>query len=140
MEGVMARMSNDESKAQVAFVAARAEQEKIAQAQPNYGPALCVLGLIDAGLGRKEEALRESRRAVELLPVQNDAINGPLMIEYLAMTAAWVGDTDLACEQLAVVTGQPAPISYGQLKLLPFWDPLREDPRFEKILASLSPK
>ena len=45
-----------------------AAQEKIVQAQPNYGPALCVLGLIDAGLGRKEEALREGRRAVELLP------------------------------------------------------------------------
>ena len=140
MEGVIARMSNDESKAQAAFIAARAEQEKIVQAQPNYGPALCVLGLIDAGLGRKEEALRESRRAVELFPVQNDAINGPLMIEYLAMTAAWVGDKDFACEQLAIVTGQPGPISYGQLKLLPFWDPLRSDPRFEKIVNSLAPR
>ena len=59
-----------------AFTAARAEQEKIVQAQPNYGPALCVLGLIDAGLGRKEDALREGRRAVELLPVEKDALNG----------------------------------------------------------------
>ena len=65
-------------KARSAFTAARAEQEKIVQAQPNYGPALCVLGLIDAALGRKEEALREGRRAVELLPVEKDAINGPL--------------------------------------------------------------
>ena len=53
--------------AQAAFTAARAEQEKIFQAQPNYGPAVCVLGLIDAGLGRKDDALREGRRAVELL-------------------------------------------------------------------------
>jgi hypothetical protein len=72
--------------------------------------------------------------------VQNDAINGPLMIEYLAMTAAWVGDKDLACEQLTIVTGQPSPISYGQLKLLPFWDPLRGDPRFEKVVSSLAPR
>ena len=72
------------------------------QAQPNYGPPLCVLGLIDAGLGRKEEALREGRRAVELLPVEKDAINGTAMIKYLAMIAAWVGDKDLACEQLAM--------------------------------------
>jgi TolB-like protein/predicted Ser/Thr protein kinase/Flp pilus assembly protein TadD len=140
MEGIMARMSNDDNKARAAFVAARAEQDKIVQAQPNYGPALCVLGLIDAGLGRKEEALREGRRAVELLPVEKDAINGPLMIEYLAMIAGWVGDKDLACEQLPIAIPPPSPISYGQLKLLPFWDPLRGDPRFEKIVASLAPK
>src|SRR5207245_9663243 len=100
MEGIMARMSNDGNKARSAFVAAHAEQEKIVQSQPNYGPALCVLGLIDAGLGKKEEALREGRRAVELLPVDKDAINGPLMIGHLAMITAWVGDKDLVCEQL----------------------------------------
>jgi serine/threonine protein kinase/tetratricopeptide (TPR) repeat protein len=140
MEGMIARMTGDDSKAQSAFAAARAEQEKIVQAQANYGPPLCVLGLIDAGLGRKEEALRKGRRAVELLPVQKDAINGPLMIEYLAMIATWAGDDDLACEQLAFVTARPSPVSYGQLKLLPFWDPLRNDPRFEKIVATLAPK
>jgi TolB-like protein/Flp pilus assembly protein TadD len=140
MEGIMARMSNDDNKAHAAFVAARADQEKIVQGQPNYGPALCVLGLIDAGLGRKEEALREGRRAVELLPVEKDAINGPLMIEYLAMIAGWAGDKDLACEQLPIAIRPPSSISYGQLKLLPFWDPLRGDPRFEQIVASLAPK
>src|SRR3989442_11209233 len=130
MEGVIARMMKDDGKARSAFVAAHAEQEKIVQSQPNYGPALCVLGLIDAALGRKEEALREGRRAVELLPVEKDAVNGPLMVEYLAMIAAWVGDKDLACEQLAVATRRPGSPSYGNLKLLPFWDPLRGDPRF----------
>src|SRR5438034_677829 len=97
-------------------------------------------GLIDAGLGRKEEALREGRRAVELLPVEKDAINGPAMIRYLAVIAAWVGDNDLACEQLATASRLPDGGSYGQLKLLPFWDPLRGDPRFEKIVAYLAPK
>jgi TolB-like protein/integral membrane sensor domain MASE1/class 3 adenylate cyclase/Flp pilus assembly protein TadD len=140
IDGVLARMEKDDSKARLAFTAARAEQEKTVQAQPNYGPALCALGLIDAGLGRKEEALREGRRAVELLPVEKDAINGPLMIEYLAMIAAWVGDRDLACEQLAIAIRPASTVSYGQLKLLPFWDPLRGDPRFEKIVASLAPK
>src|SRR5262249_4654498 len=76
IEGVIARMTGDDSKARSAFAEARVEQEKVVQAQPNYGPPLCVLGLVDAGLGRKEEALQEGRRAVELLPVQNDAING----------------------------------------------------------------
>jgi TolB-like protein/class 3 adenylate cyclase/Tfp pilus assembly protein PilF len=140
MEGVIARMTKDDGKAHAAFTAARAEQDKAVQAQPNYGPALCVLGLIDASLGRKEEALREGRRAVELLPVKKDALNGPLMITYLAMIAAWSGDKDLACEQLAIAIRPPSTVSYGQLKLLPFWDPLRGYPRFEKIVGSLAPK
>jgi serine/threonine-protein kinase len=133
-EGVIARMTKDDEKARSAFTAARAEQEKIVQAQPNYGPALCALGLIDAGLGRKEEALREGRRAVELLPVEKDSMKGMAMVKYLAMIAAWVGDKDLACEQLASIIRRPSSPSYGQLKLLPFWDPLRGDPRFEKLV------
>ena len=140
IKGVIARMTNDSDEARVAFTAARAEHEKLVQAQPNYGPPLCVLGLIDAALGRKEDALREGRRAVELLPVEKDAINGARMISYLAMIAAWVGDKDLACEQLAIAIHPPSTVTYGQLKLLPFWDPLRGDPRFEKIVASLAPK
>ena len=131
-EGIIARMAKDVDKAQSAFMTARAEQEKIVQAQPNYGPSLVVLGLIDAALGRKEDALREGWRAVELLPVQKDAINGPQMIEYLAMIAAWVGDNDLACKKLDAAIRYPGSLGYGQLKLLPFWDPLRGDPRFEK--------
>jgi len=140
VEGVIARMVKDDDKARLAFTAARAEQEKIVQAQPDFGPPLCVLGLIDAALGRKEEALREGRRAVELLPVEKDALRGSAMIKYLAMIAAWAGDKDLACRQLGIIVRPPSPVTYGQLKLLPFWDPLRGDPRFEKIVASLAPK
>jgi tetratricopeptide (TPR) repeat protein len=140
VEGVIARMTKDDAKARSAFTAARAEQEKIVQAQPNYGSALCVLGLIDAGLGRKEEALREGRRAVELLPMEKNAPNGADIVKYLAMTAAWVGDKDLACEQLAIVVRPPSFVSYGNLKLQPFWDPLRGEPCFEEIIASLAPK
>jgi TolB-like protein/class 3 adenylate cyclase/Tfp pilus assembly protein PilF len=134
VEGVIARMSKDDDKAHSALAAARAEQEKIVQAQPNYGPAMCVLGLIDASLGRKEEALREGRRAVELLPMQKDALDGPAIVETLALIATWVGDKDLACEQLAIAVRNPSGVSYGRLKLLPFWDPLRGDLRFEKLV------
>ena len=132
-------MTNDEQKAQLAFAAAHAEQEKSVQAQPDYGPAWCVLGVIDAALGRKEDALREGRRAVELLPVERDSVNGLHMIEHLAMIAAWVGEKDLACEQLAIALRGPSNLSYGQLKLMPLWDPLRGDPRFVKIVASRAP-
>jgi serine/threonine-protein kinase len=134
LEGLIARMTKDEGKARSAFVAARAEQEKVVQAQPNDSKSVCTLGLIDAFLGRKEEALREGRRAVELLPVEKDAVQGVCWVEYLAMIAALVGDKDLAFEQLESIIRLPSPISYGNLKLLPFWDPLRGDPRFEKIL------
>jgi len=140
LEGVIARMTKNDEKARSAFIAARAEQEKTVEAQPNYGPPLCVLGVIDAALGRKEEALREGRRAVELLPVEKDAFAGPHMILYLAMIAAWAGDKDLACEQLTIAIRPPSRLSYGRLKLEPFWDPLRGDPRFEKIVNSLAPK
>src|SRR6266542_1299308 len=143
VEGVIARMTNDEHNAQLAFTTARAQQEKKVQAQPDYGPAWCVLGLIDAALGRKEEALREGRRAVELLPVEKDPVNGMIMIEYLAMIAPWVGEKDLACEQLATAVRCPTSgteLSYGQLQLLPWWDALRGDPCFEAIVASLAPK
>ena len=142
-EGVIARMTNDEHKAQLAFTAARAEQERKVQAQPDYGRAWCVLGVIDAALGRKEDALREGRRAVELLPVEKDSVNGMVMIKYLAMIAAWVGEKDLACKQLAIAVRCRASgidLSYGELKLMPDWDPLRGDLCFEKIVASLAPK
>jgi len=72
-------MIKEESKGQSVFAIARAEQEKIVQAQPNYGPPLVVLGWIDAALGRREEALREGQRTVDLLPVEKDAVNGRIV-------------------------------------------------------------
>ena len=140
MEGVIARMTNDHQKAMAAFTVARAEQEKLVQAHPDNAPALCALGLIDAGLGRKDEALREGRRAVELLPITKDALSGSGIVLYFAMIAAWVGEKELACEQLISARKHSRELSYGQLKLLPSWDPLRGEPCFEKIVASLAPE
>lgn len=141
-EGLLARMTKDDARAHAAFTAARVEQEKVVKAEPDYGPAWCGLGLIDAGLGRNEEALREGRHAIELLPMSKDALNGMHMIEYFAVIAAWVGEKGLACEQLEKITRKTGGwiVNYGQLKLSPVWDPLRGDPRFEKIVASLAPK
>jgi TolB-like protein/class 3 adenylate cyclase/Tfp pilus assembly protein PilF len=142
-EGLLARMTKDEARARTAFEAARAEQEKIVHAQPDYGPALCVLGLIDAALGRKDLALDEGRRAIALTPLEKDVYNGSNVLQYFAITAAWAGEKELALQQLEA--GLRAPVaslmmSYGALKLFPIWDPLRGDPRFEKIVASLAPK
>ena len=142
-EGLLARAMHDEPRARNAFAAARLEQEQIVQKQPDFAAAICVLGLIDAGLGDKEAALREARRAMELIPVERDTINGQRLILYYAIIPAWVGENDLAIQQLAqgaLTLGGSNVASYGALKLLPFWDPLRGDPRFEKIVASLAPK
>ena len=142
-EGLLARMTKDEARARTAFEAARAQQEKIVQAQPDYGPALCVLGLIDAALGRKDLALAEGRRAIALTPLEKDVTTGSRVLQYFAITAAWAGDKELALQQLEAGLRAPAAsvmLSYGALKLHPIWDPLRGDPRFEKIVESLAPK
>jgi TolB-like protein/Tfp pilus assembly protein PilF len=142
-EGLLARMTKDEARARTAFEAARAQQEKIVQAQPDYGPALCVLSIIDAALGRKDLALDEGRRAIALTPVEKDVVNASRVLQYFAITATWTGDKELALQQLEAGLRAPAAsqmLSYGALKLLPFWDPLRGDPRFEEIVASLAPK
>jgi TolB-like protein len=143
-EGLLARAMHDEARARRAFTTARAAQEQVVQKQKDYAPALSLLGLIDAGLGNKQAALEEGRRATELLPASKDAQTGPKMSAYFAMIAAWTGEKDLAIEQLSVVV-QPGVYAsyctyYGYLKAFPFWDPLRGDPRFEKIVASLAPK
>src|SRR5437660_2598330 len=141
-EGLLARITKDEARARTAFEAARAQQEKIVQAQPDYGPALCVLGLIDAALGRKDLALEEGRRAIALTPVEKDVNNGSRVLQYFAITAAWAGDKELALQQLEAGLRAPTAaqmLSYGALKLFPVWDPLRDDPRFEKIVESLAP-
>jgi hypothetical protein len=88
-------------------------------------------------------ALDEGRRAIALAPMEKDVNIGSRVTQYFAITAAWTGEKELALQQLEAGLRAPdasiAP-SYGALKLLPFWDPLRGDPRFEKIVASLAPK
>src|SRR5262245_5707565 len=142
--GVVARTSGDTIAAQTAFAAARVQQEAAVRAastrQPDYAAALCTLGMIDAGLGRKEEALREGRQAVELLPIEKDSTDGPQVAFHLALIYAWTGERDLAIEQLEIVSKIPGGPTYGILRLDPSFDSLRGDPRFEKLLASLAPK
>jgi TolB-like protein/class 3 adenylate cyclase/Flp pilus assembly protein TadD len=142
-EGLIAQMKGDDDSARAAFNAARTEQEKVVRTQSDNrteSGALCFLGLIDAALGRTQEALSEGRRAVELLPVTKNALDGAEILYFYAAICAQVGERDLAIEQLKTLAQIPAGASYGELRLDPFWDPLRGDPRFEKIVASLAPK
>jgi tetratricopeptide (TPR) repeat protein len=140
--GLAARAFNDAETAHTAFTAARGIAEKLVRDQPDYAPAWSLLGQIDAALGRKEEAIREGRRACELLPVSKDSWIGPAYVGNLAIIYAWTGENDLALEQLAAAVSSKSSfgVRYGGLKLDPRWDPLRSDPRFERLAASLAPR
>jgi serine/threonine-protein kinase len=139
-KALAARVKGDEPASHAAFLQAREEVNKTVNEQPNYGPGYSVLGLIDAALGRKDDALREGRHAMELLPITKDSIDGAEVVKYLGVIYAWCGEKELAIEQINATLRIPSTLSYGNLKLHPYWDPLRGDPRFEKIVADLASK
>jgi TolB-like protein/class 3 adenylate cyclase/Tfp pilus assembly protein PilF len=139
-EGMVARMRGDQHAAHAAFTRARTELDKMLRDQPDYAEALCALGVVDAALGNNENAINEGRRAVELVPVSKNAIEGSLLIKYLAAIYAWTDEKDRAFERLDKAVQLPGYLSYGELRLHPIWDPLRGDPRFHKIVAALAPK
>ena len=138
--GVVARLKGDETSARAAFMRARAQQEEEIRVHPDDAGLLADLGLIDAGLGRKEEALSEGRRAMELAPSVKDESTEPYVKMCFAIICAWTGERELALGQLEALTKTPGSYTYGKLRLSPMWDPLRGDPRFEKIVDSLAPK
>ncbi len=133
-EGLAGRAFGDNEAAMNAFAAAREEMESVLQKQPNYAEAISALGMIDAALGRKEDAIREGRRAVELLPVTKDVMTGSELLRNLALIYAWTGEKNLALDQIAAALQGPGHITYGQLRLHPWWDAIRDDPRFEKLV------
>jgi TolB-like protein len=138
-EGQVARARGDKEKALAAFADARKKIEVKFGSKPEDAPYLSQVATLDAGLGRKEEAIREARRAVELLPIAKDSLNGPGHVAILALVYAWTGEGDRALEQLekiATIPGNPLTPTYGDLLLNPCWDDLRGDPRFDKIVAA----
>jgi tetratricopeptide (TPR) repeat protein len=139
-QGLLARARGDEPAAQAAFKEARASVATTVEEQPNYAEAVCVLGVLDAAVGNKESAVKNGLRAVKLFPLNRNAIEGAVALHYLALIYTWTGEKDLAVKTLAAAVETPASISFGELRLHPFWDPLRGDPRFEKVVASLAPK
>ncbi|HEX4706978.1 MAG TPA: hypothetical protein VH229_04545, partial [Candidatus Udaeobacter sp.] len=140
-EGLVDRMRGDEPAAHDAFIRARNELVQSVRNQRGYAQGLCALGVVDAALGNKEDAIREGERAVELMPVSKSAIEGSVLTQYLAIIYAWTGDKERAIERLAEAAKLPGShVTYGYLRLHPLWDPLRGDPRFQAIVASLAPK
>jgi len=138
--GVVARLKGDETSARAAFMRARAQQEEEIRGHPDSVELLSELGVIDAGLGRKEEALNEGRRAMELARSAKDVFTEAYVKMCFAIICAWTGEHESSLGQLEALTKTPGYQTYGDLRLSPLWDPLRGDPRFEKIVASLAPK
>jgi serine/threonine-protein kinase len=139
-KGLVAHAQGDIDAAQHAFEEAGRVVEADLARWPDDAKTIMMLAFVHVALGRKEDALREGRRAVGLLPISKDAYDGPILATNLAAIYAQVGEPDLALEQLATLVEVPNGPTRGTLRAEPEWDSLRDDPRFEKIVASLAPK
>jgi tetratricopeptide (TPR) repeat protein len=137
---MIARAKGDSARAIAAFSTARSILEQRLIIKPKHARTIAVLAQVDAGLGRKELAIREAQHAVELMPISEDIYDGGLVLEGLAQVYTWTGEHDRAIEALQKLVSMPSYITYARLKLHPMWNPLRGDPRFEKIVTSLAPK
>jgi TolB-like protein/Tfp pilus assembly protein PilF len=138
--GLVARARGDKQKALAAFAAARQKMEAQQGDKPKDADYFAGAAKLDAGLGRKEEAIREARQAVELMPIAKDSLNGPALVANLALVYAWTGEHDRALERLEKVATIPGhehdAVTYGDLLFNPCWDDLRGDKRFDKIVAA----
>ena len=139
-DGLIARLRGDKQKAQAVFAAARKKVDATWGGKSKDEGYFEQVARLDAGLGRKDQAISEARRAVELIPIAKDSQYGPPIVSNLALVYAWTGERDLAIEQLEIVAKIPAGPTYGDLRFNPVWDSLRGNPRFEKIVTSLAPK
>ena len=136
-QGQVARARGDRQKALAAFADARMKMQPELGDKPEVTRVLSTVAIVDAGLGQKEDAIREARRAVELLPIAKDSLNGPALVANLAVVYAWTGEGARALEQLEIVATLPGlGPTYGDLRFNPCWDDLRGDKRFDKILAA----
>ncbi len=141
-DGLIARARGDNQKAQAVFLDLRRRWEVNSGPGINLGDEFyfSYIAVLDAGLGRKDDAIREAQKAVDLDPIAKNAVKGPEFVSYLALVYAWTGEHDRAIEQLEILAKIPGGPTYGDLHFNPCWDSLRGDPRFEKIVASLKPR
>ncbi len=136
-DGQVAVARGDKQKAQSVFAAARKQMEAIWVDKPKDALYFAQIAGLDAGLGRKEEAIREARQAIDLMPIAKDSYWGPGLVANLALVYAWTGERDRALEQLEIVATLPgAAPTYGDLCFNPCWDDLRGDKRFDRIVAA----
>ena len=140
LEGMLYLFQGNKAKAQAAFERARPFAEQSLRESPSDAARHIQLGFILTGLDRKQEALAEGRRAVELTPESEDALDGPHLTASLAQIYAWVGEKDQALRLLDRSLETPNGITVPMLKLDPVWDPLRNDPRFQALIDNRGAK
>ena len=144
-EGLAARMCGDDRGAQAAFTSAKTDVEAMLQVGSSDVSTIGLLAMIDAALGRKEDAVREGRQALDLVLSKKAATLAPAIACELAVVYAWTEQPDLACSVLEEWVKQPASllppgqVTYGDLRLNPVWDSLRGYPRFEALVSQLAP-
>src|SRR5436190_9074807 len=136
VDGLIARLRGDKQKAQAMFAGARKRVDATWRDENKNEEYFALAARCDAGLGQKNKAIAEARRAVDLIPIAKDSWLGPDFVTNLALVYAWTGERDLAIEQLQTVAKIPAGPSYGDLRLNPCWDSLRGDRRFDQIVAA----
>jgi TolB-like protein/Tfp pilus assembly protein PilF len=136
----LSRLQEDSPAMEPRFEAARDRLKRKVEQSPGGAGLVSALGMFDAALGQKQEAIQEARRAVEMVPITKDAELGPGLVTNLAIVYAWLQEPELAIRELTVSVNTPGGVCYGELAFDPFWDPLRKDPRFDKLLAQLAPK
>jgi TolB-like protein/Flp pilus assembly protein TadD len=140
MEGCIYFYMGDQARARPPLEKALIVLEQSVREAPENAARHAQLGELLAALGRKDEAIKEGKRAVELLPESKDALDGPMMIIALAQIYAWVGETGQALQLLEHSLSNPEGISAYALKLDPAWDPIRKDPRFQALIEKYGAK
>jgi serine/threonine protein kinase/Tfp pilus assembly protein PilF len=136
---LLARLQGEQAEDSAEFANTREQLNQKVLKSPGSADLLSQLAVVDALLGKKETAIAEAKRATEMLPPSDDAVDGPPLLINLAVVYAWSNALDLAFETLEPLVKMPSGVFYGQLKLDPLWDPLRKDPRLDKLLAELAP-
>ncbi|PYI46968.1 MAG: hypothetical protein DMF11_07390 [Verrucomicrobia bacterium] len=139
-QAMVSRAKGDSARATAALRECREILAQRLMVKPEHARRIAVLAQVDAGLGEKDLAIREAQHAIDLMPISKDIYDGALVLEGLAQVYTWTGDRDRAIELVQKLVTMPSYINYARLKLHPLWSPLRGDPRFEKIVASLAPK
>ena len=114
---------------------AKDEMTRIIQEQPDDARFHSALGIAYAGLGRKEDAVREGKRGVELLPISKEAWRGTYRVRDLAHIYVMVREYDAAIDQIETLLSVPSEVSVTWLRGDPTWAPLRNNSRFQKLIA-----
>jgi hypothetical protein len=137
---LIARLQGESAAANPSFTEVREQLNQKVKQSPENANLLSQLAVVDALLENKESAIYGAKRARDMMPISKDAIEGMRVLKNLALVYAWTDELDLAFETLVSLKKTPTSLRYDQLKLDPYWEPLRKDPRFDKLLAELAPK